>query len=47
MAVPSRLAVHPPLAPTEKRPLILTLGQIRVRFFYAIFQGTPLLSAVL
>ena len=45
MAVPNGHAVHPP--PIEKRPLILTLGQIRVRFFHATFQGKPMLSAVL
>ena len=33
MAVPNGHAVHPPR--TEKRPLILTLGQTRVSFFYA------------
>ena len=36
MAVPNGHAVHPP--PNEKRPLILTLGQIRVRFFMRFFK---------
>ena len=35
------------ILPNEKRPLILTLGQIRVRFFHAISQGKPMLSTVL
>ena len=44
MAVPNGHVVH--LPPTEKRPLILTHGHIRVRFFYATFEGKPILSAV-
>ena len=38
MAVPNGHAVQPP--PIEKRPLILTLGQIRVSLFYATSRKT-------
>ena len=38
MAVPNGHAVHSPS--TEKRPLILTLGQIRVSLFYATSRKT-------